>query len=156
MKTNLAGIDLIKRFEGLRLAAYLCPAGIPTIGYGHTGDVNLGQYITEHQADVILQHDLEKFEEILEKAVRVKLNANQHAALVSLVFNVGPGKKGVRDGIVELKSGKPSTLLRFLNDGQYAAAAAQFSKWIHAGGKVLPGLVKRRAAEAALFQQVPV
>lgn len=155
MKTNLAGIDLIKRFEGLRLAAYLCPAGIPTIGYGHTGDVKIGQRITEHQADVILQADLERFEEIIEKAVRVKLNANQHAALVSLVFNVGPGKKGIRDGLVELKSGKPSSLLRFLNEGQFNAAAAQFSKWIHAGGKVLPGLVKRRAAEAALFQQVP-
>lgn len=128
--------------EGCRLDAYLCPAGIPTIGYGHTGEVKLGDKITLHQAEVILEHDLLRFESAVSTAAP-KANANQFSALVSFTFNVG------------VKAMQGSTLLRLFNQGAPNAAAAEFSKWTHAAGQVLPGLVKRRAAEAALFLTVP-
>lgn len=153
MKINAAGIGLIKQFEGCQLSAYYCPSGILTIGFGHTGDVKFGQRITQHQADVILDYDLERFEEIVSKAVKTPLTENQFSALVSFVFNVGPGKKDVRDGFVTLKSGRPSLMLTLLNVGNSSGAADQFLRWNKGGGKVLPGLVKRRAAERALFLQ---
>ena len=157
MRTNAAGIALIKRFESLRLKAYKCPAGVWTIGYGHTGDVKAGDVITEHQADAILDVDLDKFERIVSEAVKCPLSENQFSALVSFVFNVGPGRaaKGKdpgRDGFVTLKSGKPSTMLRRLNEGGGPLAAApEFAKWNKAGGAVLTGLVARREAERQLF-----
>lgn len=170
MKINDAGRKIIEESESLRLTAYPDPAsprakhkretgtddaklsGSPwTIGWGHTGDVNEGDQITEHQAEVLLEYDLEEAEESVTKNVTYKLNANQFSALVSIVFNVGHGKRGVRDGIIVLANGEPSTLLKRLNAGGPLAAANEFSKWTHAGGKELPGLVKRRAAEKALF-----
>lgn len=164
MKTNAAGRDLIKRWEGLSLKAYPDPAtgGKPwTIGYGHTGDVEPHHVITEHQAEVILDVDIDRAEGIVTRAVRVLLNENQFSALVSFVFNVGPGRKDLKDGFVALKSGQPSAMLRKLNAGDFSrydskgvlvgGAAAEFLKWKYAAGKVLPGLVKRRAAERALF-----
>lgn len=138
MKINDAGRSIIKENEGLRLDAYLCPSGIPTIGYGHTGDVKLGQRITEHQADVILELDLERFEAGVTEAAP-KANENQFSALVSFAFNIG------------LKAFAGSALLRAFLAGQIDTAAAQFDRWVHGGRKVLPGLVKRRAAEKALF-----
>lgn len=170
MKINSEGKALIKRWEGLRLKAYPDPAsprarhlagtgkndptlsGEPwTIFYGHTGDVKEGMSGTSHQADVVLDLDLEEFEDIVTRAVTAPLSENQFSALVSILFNVGPGKKGVRDGIVTLKSGQPSTLLRKLNAGDYAGAQAEFIKWNKAGGQSMPGLTARRAAEARLF-----
>lgn len=141
MKTNAAGVALIKRWESLRLDAYLCPAGVWTIGYGHTGDVQRGQRITEHQADVILAHDLEVFERGVEELTRgVTLNENEFSALVSFAFNVGLGAL------------EKSTLLKLLRARALPfAVAAEFKKWVHANGKVLPGLEKRRASEAVLF-----
>lgn len=137
-KVNAEGKALIKRFEGLRLEAYLCPAGIPTVGYGHTGDVKLGMKITEHQADVILDLDLERFEECVER-LAPKTNDNQFSALVSFAFNLGEAAL------------TKSTLLKHVRARRYADAAAQFMQWKYAAGKVLPGLVKRRAAERELF-----
>lgn len=139
MKTNKAGVDLIKRWEGLRLETYSCPAGVPTIGYGHTGaSVLPGSKITEHQADVILAADLEKFEAGVDR-MAPGLPGNEFSALVSFAFNLG------------LAALERSTLLKKVLAGDKAGAGAEFMKWTYAAGKVLPGLVKRRAAERALF-----
>ncbi len=140
MKINQAGYDLIKRWEGCELKAYLCPANVWTIGYGHTEGVHKGQVITLHQAEVILESDLEKYEEGVTKMLGgLKVTANQFSALVSFAFNLG---------ITALAN---STLLKMLKAGNHKAAAEQFGRWVKAGGKTLPGLVKRRAAEMALF-----
>ncbi|WP_440216300.1 lysozyme [Chromobacterium piscinae] len=140
MKTNAAGISLIKQFEGVRLAAYQDMVGVWTIGYGHTGpEVKAGMAITQQQADQLLAADLETFEAGVGRTVTVPLNANQFSALVSFSYNLGLGN---------LRS---STLLRLLNQGDYAGAAAQFLRWNRAGGQVVAGLTRRRQAEQALF-----
>lgn len=139
MDTSSQGISLIKYFEGLKLSAYQCPAGVWTIGFGHTGNVFAGEKITESQAESLLINDIEPTEDKIESFVKVKLNQAQFDALVSFTFNVGVG------------AFKKSTLLKLLNAGQYTEAAQQFSRWVKAGGQTLPGLVKRRTAESTLF-----
>lgn len=136
---NQAGLDLIKKFEGLRLSAYEDAVGVLTIGYGHTDGVWDGQKITEDEAEALLKHDLGHAETAVEAMVTYPLNENQFAALVSFAFNLGT--KALRD----------STLLRKLNAGFPKAAAEEFLKWDHAGGKLLLGLQLRRQAERALF-----
>lgn len=160
MITNDRGRQIIQEAESLRLKPYRCPAGIWTVGWGHTDPYGYveelakrGGSITKHQAEELLAHDLEESERIVTQAVKVPLNGNQFSALVSFVFNVGPGRKGKKDGFVTLKSGRPSTMLRKLNEGDYAGAAAEFPKWVSAQGVQLPGLVKRRAAEKRLFEE---
>lgn len=143
MQISKAGLDLIKQFEGLYLHAYRCPAGVPTIGYGHTAGVAMGQTITQQQADDYLRRDVRQFERAVSRLVRVPLTQGQFDALVSFTFNLGEGALA------------QSTLLRLLNAGDYASAAAQFDRWNKAGGRVLPGLVRRRAAERALFEALP-
>ncbi len=140
MQTSQRGIDLIKRFEGLRLSAYKCPADVWTIGYGTTAGVKPGQTITKERAEELLREDVERFEAQVLRLVKVPLTQGQHDALVSFVYNLGAGNLS------------NSTLLRLLNSGDYKGAAAQFDRWTKAGGKELPGLVKRRAAERALFE----
>jgi len=140
MQTSQRGIDLIKRFEGLRLTAYDDGVGIPTIGYGHTAGVKPGLTITADQAVQFLREDLHSAERDIDRLVTVHLCQHQFDALASLVFNIGG--TAFRD----------STLLRKLNAGDYAGAAVQFDRWVHGGGKILPGLVKRRAAERAMFE----
>jgi lysozyme len=143
---------LIEGSEGCELKAYPCPSGIPTIGYGHTSGVRLGMTCTPAQASAWLCEDIHYAENLVQEHVKVALTPNQFDALVSIVFNVGPGAKGVKDGIITLKSGVPSTLLRLLNLSIYAGAADEFPKWCHgAGNTLLPGLVTRRARERALF-----
>ena len=142
MIINDAGRQIIMDAETLQLEAYRCPAGVWTVGYGHTGDVQPGDRVTEHQAEVILEFDLKRFEEGVTK-LAPRVNANQFSALVSLAFNIGLGALA------------KSTLLKEANAGRVLNAANEFGKWVHGGGKVLPGLVKRRAAERALFLQVP-
>jgi lysozyme len=145
MKTSHAGLDLIKQFEGLRLKPYLCSAGVPTIGYGSTmyadgRKVNLKDAaITESQSLELLAKTLGKYEKAVNDYVKVTLTQNEFDALVSFTYNLGAGN---------LLS---STLLKKLNSGDKKAAATQFEVWNKAGGKVLEGLVKRRAAEKALF-----
>jgi lysozyme len=140
MITSNKGLDLIKRFEGLELKAYRCPAGIVTIGYGHTGaDVKMGDVIIEQKATELLAKDLEIFENYVTKFLKVPVNQNQFDALVSFTYNVGAGN---------LKS---STLLRKLNTGDYKGASEEFKKWNKGGGKVLAGLTKRRNSEKELF-----
>lgn len=144
MKTSKTGIDLIKQFEGCRLKAYKCPAGILTIGYGHTGTVNgkpitADMTITELMAETLLAIDLQKFEKCINDNVKKPLTQNEFDALVSFVFNIGTG--------AFLKS----SMLKLLNSGHMPLAAGQFDRWVYAKGKVLKGLQKRRAAEKALF-----
>lgn len=140
MDVSEKGINLIKKYEGCRLTAYKCPAGILTIGYGHTGsDVHVGMTITQEKADALLKIDLMIHCNNVEKLVKVPLTQNQFDALVSLEYNIGYGQF------------KNSTLLRLLNQGKYKEASEQFKVWRLGGGKVLPGLVKRRAEEALIF-----
>ncbi|MCW0320093.1 lysozyme [Pantoea dispersa] len=139
MQTSNNGINLIKRFEGLRLEAYRDSVGIPTIGYGHTHGVKMGDVITGAQADDFLREDLKVAELTINTNAKVKLTQGQFDALASFVFNLGSGN------FVK------STLLKKLNTGDYAGVADEFGKWVNAGGKKLPGLVKRRAAEREVF-----
>lgn len=133
-------VELVKRHEGLRLDAYLCPANVCTIGYGHTGpDVKLGDRITKAEADKLLRADLRWATDLVDTAIRVHLSEPRRSALISWVFNIGE---------TQFKS---STLLRKLNAGDYDAVPAQLARWNKAKGKVLPGLVTRRAEEAALW-----
>ena len=144
MKTSKNGIQLIKSFEGCRLKAYKCPAGVWTIGIGHTGVVNgkpitEGMTITELMAETLLAIDLQKFENAINTKVKKPLTQNEFDALVSFVFNIGIG------------AFTSSTMLKLLNQGNIELAAGQFDRWIYAKGKVLNGLKKRRAAEKVLF-----
>jgi lysozyme len=137
---NQAGLDLIKEFEGCRLDAYDDGTGVITIGWGHTPAM-LGETITQAQADQMLMDDLQRFEQCVNDMVSHNINPNQFAALVSFAYNLGCG------------SLEGSTLLSLVNAGDYDGAAAQFGKWVYAGGQVLEGLVRRRAAEANLFER---
>lgn len=142
MQTSQRGIEIIKRFEGLSLRAYADPAtgGEPyTIGYGSTTDVEPGDSITPEGAERLLREDLKNAERAVEQLVTVPLNANQHAALVSFVFNLGFGNLA------------SSTLLKRINAGDYEGAAQELDRWVYAGGERLKGLERRRAAEKALF-----
>jgi lysozyme len=142
---NEAGKNLIKQFEGLRLKPYKCPAGVWTVGYGHTESdgtierwAESGRVMTTHEAEVILDHDLANFEEWVEK-LAPGVSDNQFAALVSFAFNLGTAALA------------RSNLLKHVQAGEWQAAGDQFLKWIYGGGKVLPGLARRRDAERALF-----
>lgn len=139
MKISQNGINLIKQFEGCKLIAYKCPAGVWTIGYGHTKGVVRGQKISPERAEKFLKEDIEQFEKGVNRHVSVPLNQNQFDALVSFTYNCGLGAL------------QRSTLLKKLNAGDYAGAANEFPKWNKSNGKVLNGLVRRRAAERALF-----
>ncbi|MEM8611518.1 MAG: lysozyme [Cyanobacteria bacterium P01_H01_bin.105] len=138
-QTNASGVGLIKSFEGLRLKAYQDAVGVWTIGYGTTRGVKPGQEISEAQAEALLKADLNRFEQAVNQAVRVSINDNQFAAIVSFTYNVGSGA---------LRS---STLLRKLNRRDIYGAANEFPRWNRAGGRVLAGLTRRRNAERALF-----
>lgn len=140
MKISEEGINLIKKFEGCRLTAYRCPAGILTIGYGHTGsDVSASQTITQERAEQLLKVDLMVHCNNIEKLVKVPLTQAQFDALVSFEYNIGYG------------AFKNSTLLKLLNEGKYRESAEQFTRWVYANGKVLAGLQKRREEEKRLF-----
>ncbi|MCP1107019.1 lysozyme [Serratia nevei] len=145
------GLSLIKSYEDLRLSSYRDSGGIWTIGYGHSGEVRAGQTISELTALTLLQADVMECEALLHRIIEVPLNQGQFDALVSFLFNVGPGKAGVKSGLRYLKSGSPSTLLRLLNAGRYQEAAEQFPLWAYAGGQRLPGLLRRRREEQRLF-----
>nr|DAM94791.1 MAG TPA: Lysozyme [Bacteriophage sp.] len=139
-KIGQAGLALIKQFEGCRLIAYQCSAGVWTIGYGHTAGVHKGMKITQAQAEAYLKQDVAKFEKYVSNASYVpftdKLNQNQFDALVSFAFNLGQGN------VKKLCTG------RVMN--QIPSAMQQYCK---AAGKTLPGLQRRRKAEAALYNK---
>lgn len=137
MKTSQRGINLIKQFEGLRLTAYRCPAGVYTIGYGHTRGVKRGMKITEEEASAFLTADLRTSEKAVERYDRIyHWNQNEFDALVSFTFNCGA-----------------ANLRALLRNGQRnrAQIGATLPLYRKAGGKVLKGLERRRAAEKALF-----
>ena len=143
-KISSTGLDCIKRWEGLRLQAYQDQAGIWTIGYGHTAAAGSpvpvkGMHINEAQAHTLLLNDLKQYEHAVETMVRVPLEDNQFAALVSFCFNIG------------VDSFRKSTLLRQLNAGDYNGVPTELMKWVHSGGKRIQGLVNRRAAESGLW-----
>lgn len=139
MKTSDKGINLIKAHEGLVLTAYKCPADIWTIGYGHTKDVKPGQTITALQADEFLKQDLQMFEKAV-NAHNLNINQNQFDALVSFTYNVGPGNL------------QKSTLLKKVKlNVSDPTIAIEFAKWNKGGGRILPGLVKRRESESKLY-----
>ena len=139
MKISQEGIDLIKHFEGCELESYRCSANVLTIGYGTTKNVVAGMKISRHQAEELLIKDLEEFEEYVEDLIDVPLEQNQFDALVAWTYNLGPTNL------------KTSTLRNVLNKGAYDDVAEQINRWNKANGKVLKGLVRRRNAEAELF-----
>ena len=144
MQITREGLELIKAHEGLRLKAYRCPAGVWTIGYGHTSAagnpiVTPGMTIDKDEAERILRSDLTKFEAVVKKLVKVNLTPNQYSATVSFVYNVG-----------ETNFAK-SSVLKVINSKQFDLVPAKLALWNKGGGKVLPGLVRRRAEEGALF-----
>lgn len=165
MRISESGLELIKHFEaaaGPQLRAYRDSGGVLTIGYGHTGpDVYEGMTITRDEAEALLRSDVKRAEQVVEAAVQVPLTIGEFDALVSFVFNVGPGRragtKGPGDpgksGFVRLANGQPSTLLRKLNDSDYDGAAEEFMKWTKQGEHILSGLIARRAAERARFEE---
>ena len=142
---KVSNLDLIINFEGFSGKPYLCPAGIPTIGFGSTRypdgtKVTIDdKEVTKEEALSILRGTLESFEKTVNTLVKPKLTQNQFDALVSFVYNVGSGNFS------------SSTLLVKLNQGKYLEAANEFLKWNKAGGKFLSGLTRRRAAERELF-----
>ena len=142
---NERGIEIVKRFEGISTKPYLCPANVWTVGYGATrsstgGPIDPGmEPISETEAEALLLRDLESSEGWVSRLIKTALTENQYSALTSFAFNVGAGAL------------QRSTLRMKLNRGEVENAADEFPKWRMAGGRILAGLVRRRAAERALF-----
>jgi lysozyme len=138
------GLDLIKRFEGFSPTVYICPAGYPTIGYGHVVKPHerevFASGITTEQAEALLRQDVQTAERAVLHLITVPLTDGQFDALVSFTFNLGAGAL------------QRSTLRRKVNRGDHATVPAEFRKWVWAGGRKLEGLVRRRGAEAYFYQ----
>lgn len=136
-------IDLVKRYEGFKPEAYQDSVGVWTIGYGTTiingQPVKAGMTITEDQALQLVKQEVNKLWSQIEQITKVNLNENQMNALVDFAYNLG------------FNALKTSTLMKYVNESQFDKAADEFGRWVFAGGKVLPGLVKRREAEKQLF-----
>lgn len=148
MEINKAGKDLIKRFEGCKLKAYKCPAGVWTIGYGNTfyedgTKVKEGDVITQERADELFDIIINDFARMTDALVKSDVTENNFAAIVSFTFNVGTGNL------------KKSTLLKKINaNPKDPSIRAEFMKWTRANNVVLKGLVRRREAEAKLYEQL--
>ena len=140
MQISEEGLSLIKKYEGCELKAYRCPANVLTIGYGHIKDVKEGDQITKEEADEMLADELIEYTEYINNMVKVALDQSQFDALTAWIYNLGP------------TNFKDSTLLRVLNEGRYNEVPQEIKRWNKAGGQVLNGLIKRREAEALLFQ----
>lgn len=145
MKTSSIGVYLIKMFESFRSDPYICEGGKWTNGWGHTKGVTKdSKPVTISQGEANLAADLKEFEDAVNSLVKVPLLQCQFDALVSFAFNLGANALA------------GSTLLKNLNAGDYKGAADQFLRWNKAGGKVLRGLEKRRAAERSMFLGLPI
>ena len=140
MKTSEEGIALIKKFEGCKLRAYLDAVDVPTIAYGRTKDVKIGDICTQQQAEDWLEEELVEYEGYVNEAVKVELTQPQFDSLVSWTYNLGPSNLN------------RSSMLRVLNASDYDNVPEQIMRWNKAGGRVLPGLVRRREAEAEMFK----
>lgn len=139
MRTSDEGIALIKRFEGFAPKPYMCPAGIITIGYGHTRRAAQFSVVTEAQADALLREDVQQAERAVAKLIHVPLTQGQYDALVSFTFNLGAAAL------------QRSTLRRVINREAHVDVPRQLQRWVFAGGRKLKGLVARRAAEAEIY-----
>jgi len=142
MKTSKTGIDLIKKYEGFSVKIYLCPAGKPTIGYGHV--VLMGEKfppvgISAEVAENLLKNDVLTAENAINNLVNVGLSQNQFDALASFIYNIGA------------KAFANSKLLKFINESDFASAVDEFQKWIFVNGKPQNGLKARRGAEREVF-----
>ena len=137
------GLVLIKRFEGFQPEIYVCPAGWPTIGYGHVvRDHERDRFadgIDEAEAEDLLRRDVEFAERAVLRLIRVPLEDGRYDALGSFAFNLGAGAL------------QRSTLRRKVNRGEHDAVPAEFGRWVWAGGRKLKGLVRRREAEAQIY-----
>ena len=144
-RCNASGLAIIETCEGFSATVYRCPANVPTIGYGSTYDYEgvkvtmVHPTITEMEASVLLANEIRHTEKTIRKLVAVPLSENQFSALCSLIYNIGSGNF------------QRSTLRSRLNRGDYEGASAEFPKWRRGGGKILKGLVTRRAIERELF-----
>lgn len=145
MNINEVGLGIIKRFEGWSSKVYRCPAGISTIGYGSIWDANGDRVtmahppITKKHGSMLLRREITHVERAIGKLIKVPLTLNEFSALCSITYNIGSGNF------------QASTLRRKINMGDYIGAADEFPKWRKAGGRILGGLVRRRAAERNLF-----
>lgn len=155
------GLALIKEFETCSLTPYDDGYGFLTIGWGHLIRQSdpFPDPISQYTADCLLVKDCAEAEGIVNQEVTVPLTQYQFDALVSFVFNVGPGRMDMhdlpgKDGFVRLRSGEPSTMLRKLNNGDYMGAAAEFTRWTKSGGVESRGLLRRRQRERGLFLRV--
>lgn len=148
MEVNKAGRDLIKRFEGCKLKAYKCPAGLWTISWGLTfypdgTKVKEGDVITQQQAEDYFNAIVDDFAKKVDALIKSNVSENNFSALVSFAYNVGMGNF------------QRSTLLRKVNaNPKDTTIVAEFSKWVRANDRVMQGLVKRRKAEAKLYEQL--
>jgi lysozyme len=140
MNISKEGLALIKKFEGCKLEAYKCAAEVWTIGYGSTKGVKEGDTITQEEAEELLIKDVKVFEKAVNDAVERSMVQCQFDALVSWTFNLGAG------------SLNSSTMLKKLNNQEYDEVVPQMKRWNKAGGKVLQGLIRRREAEALLYE----
>ncbi|MDW8136260.1 MAG: lysozyme [Thermodesulfobacterium sp.] len=136
-------LELVKKFEGFSPKIYVCPAGYPTIGYGHVVTPEEREKfkngITEEEAEELLRQDLLKFAKAIKPLIKVPIHPYMFDALLSFTFNVG------------VYAFKASTLRRKVNAKEWQEAADQFLRWVYAGGRKLPGLVRRRQEERKLF-----
>ena len=140
MQISQKGLDILKEFEGLRLEAYRCSAGVPTIGYGWTKGVKMGDVWTREKAEHMLIEGVKPYEKAVQEAIGdAKTSQNQYDAMVSLCYNIGPGNF------------KKSSVAKLHREGKHAQAAAAFMMWVKAGGKIIGGLIKRRNKEKALY-----
>ena len=140
MQISEEGKNLIKKFEGCELEAYKCAAGVWTIGYGHIKTAVEGMKIDQATENELFDEEMGEYETYVNTAVTVPLSQNQFDALVSWVFNLGNGNLNA------------STMLKVINSGDHAGVPAQIKRWNKAGGKVLEGLIRRREAEALLYE----
>ena len=140
MKTSDYGIALIKHFEGFSAMPYRCPAGYYTIGYGHVLKKNSPTHVNEAQAENVLRDDVRIAESAVVRLIHRALLQHQFDALVSFTFNLGAGAL------------QRSQLRRVVNRGEDAAVPVQLARWVYAGGRKLPGLLKRRAAEGNMYK----
>jgi lysozyme len=156
MKTNAAGIKILHEFESCKLKAYKCPAGVWTIGWGNTffedgTPVKEGDVITQSRADSLFLFVLARFEDQAKRAITSQVNENQFSAFVSALYNIGPGSSK-KDGLIRLKNGQPSTLLKMINlNPQTPGIRDQFMAWVSPGSTFENGLKRRRKAEADLY-----
>lgn len=147
MTISEQGLALIRKFEGFSATPYICPAGLKTIGYGHVireGETLPEKVISREQGEIILKQDVRLYSEAIALLVSVPLNQNQFDALISLIYNIG------------VYAFEKSSLLRFLNQGDFEKTAAEFNRWVYVKKQKNRGLIARRAVESQLFSRKEV